>query len=475
MALQGPRAYTRLLTTSGKVGLLFLAVIVALSLYVVATYPLDFGVKRWNNPVVWADNPKLAPPAWTNYLTPVKRVEHTVLRAEGPSAVEARGGVVHHLYRFTIDFEFDEPPSFTTLNIRDLVYHKAPPIITVALKRPDGATIRLYETLVPGPTAGEAPPFVRFREAPLRIQLSGEEGVAQRVASFIRREFQVSVRARDLLIRGVDRALFGVPEGEGFRVVRGTYTLEVDVAFTDSRDRVSEVSWVVGGQVYGLLGTDSLGRDLAVGLLFGFPVALLIGVASSTLVTAIGSLLGVASGYLGGKADMAIQRVADVLSNVPLLPLLIFLTFILGQKLWVVILILIAFSWPGLTITVRSMVLQVRESQFVEAATALGASRLHIILRHILPQVAPFVLAQMIFFTPSAILAEAALSFLGLGDPSIPTWGQILEQGFRSGGVYVGYWWWVLPPGLLIVFTALTFVLIALGLEAIINPRLRVV
>ena len=93
--------------------------------------------------------------------------------------------------------------------------------------------------------------------------------------------------------------------------------------------------------------------------------------------------------------------------------------------------------------------------------------------RHIAFQIAPFLLAQMVFFTPGAILAEAALSFVGLGDPSLPTWGQILEQGFGTGAVYLGYWWWVLPPGLLIVATAMTFVLITLGLEPVVNPRLR--
>jgi peptide/nickel transport system permease protein len=93
--------------------------------------------------------------------------------------------------------------------------------------------------------------------------------------------------------------------------------------------------------------------------------------------------------------------------------------------------------------------------------------------RHILPQIAPYVLTNLIFAVPAAILAEAGLSFLGLGDPSIPTWGQILESGFRSGGIYVGYWWWIIPPGLLIVLTALTFMLISLGLEPVVNPRLR--
>jgi peptide/nickel transport system permease protein len=138
-----------------------------------------------------------------------------------------------------------------------------------------------------------------------------------------------------------------------------------------------------------------------------------------------------------------------------------------------VVLILVAFGWPGLAITVRSMLLQIRSGQLIEAAVALGASKRRIMVKHVFPQIAPFILGQMIFFAPSAILAEAGLSFLGLGDPSIPTWGQILESGFRSGAVYLGFWWWVLPPGLLIILTAMAFVLVALGLEPVINPRLR--
>ena len=115
---------------------------------------------------------------------------------------------------------------------------------------------------------------------------------------------------------------------------------------------------------------------------------------------------------------------------------------------------LVVFGWPGMTIVIRSMVLQIKSGQLIEASTAIGVSKFRIMFRHIFPQIAPFVLAQMIFFTPAAILAEAGLSFLGLGDPSIPTWGQILDQGFKTGAVYVGYWWWVLPPGILIILTA---------------------
>jgi peptide/nickel transport system permease protein len=230
---------------------------------------------------------------------------------------------------------------------------------------------------------------------------------------------------------------------------------------------------VAGGAVYGVLGTDTLGRDLAQGLLFGLPVALLIGLAASTVSTAIGAGLGLLSGYLGGRTDLAIQRAADIVNNVPLLPLLIFLVFVLGSQLWLILLVLVAFSWPGLTITIRSMVLGLRSSPEVEAARAMGASDRHIILKHVFPHTAPFVFTQLIFFVPAAILAEAGLSFLGLGDPSLPTWGQILEQGFRTGAVFLGYWWWVVSPGLLIVITAVTFMLLALAMEPIVNPRLR--
>src|SRR5690606_34528820 len=120
------------------------------------------------------------------------------------------------------------------------------------------------------------------------------------------------------------------------------------------RDRVDSIKWVVGGTVYGWMGTDALGRDLAQGLLFGLPVALAIGLAASTVSTAIGTVLGLLSGYLGGRADNLIQRAADIVANVPVLPLLIFLVFIGGSQLWLILLVLVAFSWPGLTITVRS-------------------------------------------------------------------------------------------------------------------------
>ena len=459
----------------GKAGTLLFVLLVAVSLYVLITYPLDFGTARWGNPAVWADNPKAVPPAWTNWLSGTRKVRHTTLQARQPTEVQSLGSAEVRVYNFPVEFTYDEPPTFLSFTIEGVTYHQRPPLLTVALERPDGAIVLLYRDVVRGPRQGEEPPYQRHQDTPLRESLSSSTLAVSEVGRMLQERYGVEV-AEARLAEGVEKALFGAPvEGAPgqFQPLQGEYQVQVEITTADPADEVGEVHFVVGGSVFGLMGTDTLGRDLWEGLLFGFPVGLLIAVVASLLTTAIGATLGITSGYVGGRTDLVIQRLADIVSNVPVLPLLIFLVFILGSNLYLIILLLVAFSWPGLTILVRSMVLQIRSGQLVEAAITLGASRRRIMLRHVFPHTAPFVIAQMIFFAPSAILAEAALSFLGLGDPSLPTWGQILEAGFRTGAVYVGYWWWIVPPGVLIVITAMAFMFLALATEPVVNPRLR--
>ncbi|MBI2917466.1 MAG: ABC transporter permease [Chloroflexi bacterium] len=457
-------------SASGKAGVLFLSLLVLVSLLVVLTFPRSFGLQRWNNPVYWADNPKSAPPSWTRLLGG-QGVHHQVLVAQPKPATFAGQEVA--LASFTYSFLGPQPPTFISFSLAEVTYVRLPPVLTLAVERPDGREVALYQHIVPGPRPGENGPYVRYGETPFRALLSEDPSAVQDLASFLRQHFGQDTTPQRL--RGkVEAALFGTPTPAGeFAPLPGTYTFTIRALAQDPGDAVGQVRLVLGGSTYGLMGTDALGRDLARGLLFGFPVALTIGIVTSLISTFIGTFLGIISGYTGGRTDTVIQRSCDVLNNIPLLPILIFLIFILGQRLWLVVAILAFFGWPGLTIVTRSMVLQIRSGQLVEATRSLGASRWRIMFRHILFQIAPFVLAQMIFFTPAAILAEAGLSFLGLGDVSIPTWGQILEQGFQTGAVYLGYWWWVLPPGLLIVATAMTFVLITLGLEPVVNPRLR--
>jgi peptide/nickel transport system permease protein len=462
-----------LASPAGKLGAALALVLGVAAIIVLATFPLDFGPTRWSNPAVWADDPKAAPPAWTALLDPDSAVQHQVLEATQPTDSTARGSARVDSYDMVFDYSATVPPSFLSFSLGPVTFMDRPPALSLTLERPDGSSVSLLRTSIRGPRPGEDPPYVRYDQTPLRVLVTAEPETAQAISDMFSQTYGVDVpleQVRD----DPTAALFGAPDEAGqLQPLHGRYEAQVRVALADEADTVDWVRLVVGGTVFGLLGTDSSGRDLAQGLAFGLPVALLIGLAAATVSTAIGTGLGMISGYKGGRIDLLIQRAADVVNNVPLLPLLIFFVFVFGAQLWLIIVLLVAFSWPGLTILVRSMVLGLAGDQEVEAARALGASSRHILVRHIFPHTAPYVFTQLIFFVPAVILAEAGLSFLGLGDPSLPTWGQILEDGFRTGAVFLGYWWWVVSPGLLIVITAMTFMLLALAMEPVVNPRLR--
>lgn len=468
------RASVLLGTTTGKLGVALLSGLVAISVLVLVTYPLDFGTKYWNNPSYWAEHPRAVPPSWISYLTDLKEVQHTILETDGPTSI---AGTVK-TYEFRVSYDFDEAPSFVTLSIYSIkFYGDRAPVLLFTVDRPDGVSATLVRYVVPQRREGEATPVVRFQFEPLRFYLDKDQEASYSLAQNLMDRYRLELDPTALSVR-FEELIFGHPTLDRGNVLtfiplKGLYVFRLTLIGGEERDQIGKARLVIGGTTFGLMGTDNVGRDLAVGLLFGFPVALLIGFMTSTLSTTIGTVLGLIGGYVGGRTDAFIQRVADVVANFPVLPLLIFLSFTFRPNVFSIMLLLVVFSWPGLTITVRSMVLQLKESPMIESARLIGASRWRIIAFHLFPFIGPYVLSQMIFFVPSAILAEAALSFLGLGDPTIPTWGNILELAFRTGAVFVGYWWWVIPPGVLLMLTSVCFVLLALGMEPVISPRLR--
>ena len=267
--------------------------------------------------------------------------------------------------------------------------------------------------------------------------------------------------------------------------LKGTYhilVLEL-VAYNQTKGAPSQppvtIKEAVFQGAYGLLGTDRIsasspyGRDLWQGVLYGTRWALIVGLMASTISTLIGVIYGVISGYYGGKIDAVLNRLAQVVYSLPVLPLLILLSYYVGRSIWNVIVLLIVFGWVGIVFTVRSMALQLRENLYVEAARAVGVDHGRIIFRYIFPQVLPYTFASIALGVPGAILTEAGLSFLGLGDPSIVTWGKILHDAQAGGAVLSGAWWWVVPPGLAIAIVGLSFVLLGYALDTILNPRLR--
>jgi ABC-type dipeptide/oligopeptide/nickel transport system permease subunit/predicted dehydrogenase len=401
----------------GRLGVALFLLLVTVALVVVAVYPADFGRARWANPALWADNPKAAPPAWTDLFSRAERAPHQERHAE-PAGTEPAGqpggdGEVQH-YRVVFTHQADEAPAFLTVTVDDVTVQDPAPGLAVVLGRPDGEDVVLYQ----GP----------LRRSPARFVLTNEPQAVDGATALLGRAYGMSV-PRERVADNLEAVLFGHPDADGRLLpLPGEYQVEVRLTTYHADDGVARVRAVLGGTVFGLMGTDAVGRDLAEGLLFGLPVALTIGLAASLLSTVIGAGLGLVSGYTGGWTDTAIQRLSDIVVNIPVLPLLIFMVFVFRAQLWLIMLVLVAFGWPGLTIMVRSMVLQLRSSPEVESAVTLGASRARILARHVFPHIAPFVFAQLIFFAPAAILACQAGKDVYLEKPAShnPHEGELL-------------------------------------------------
>lgn len=262
----------------------------------------------------------------------------------------------------------------------------------------------------------------------------------------------------------------------------GTYKYGIEITFIDQEKPDSEVETTVYvdnfklqlyGTSFGLLGTDYEGRSLFSQLIYGTRISLYIGLLSAILSVGIGLALGLASGYLGRAADEIIMRFTDMLLVLPSLPLLIILIAVLGAKIETLIILIGLLGWMGFARLVRSQVLSLKERPFIEAAKAVGAGKTHIISRHILPNVMSLVYVSLATSVPAAIVAEAALSWLGFYDPLRISWGRMLYSfQFEAGAVR--NWWWVVPPGLCIAAMAVSFILLGYALDEILNPRLRV-
>jgi len=223
-----------------------------------------------------------------------------------------------------------------------------------------------------------------------------------------------------------------------------------------------------------LLGTNDIGQDILSELLHGARISLTVGFLAAGLAVAIGTVVGAVSGYFGGLVDAFLMRLVDVVLVLPFLPLMILLAAYLGPSFWNLILVMAVLVWARPARVIRSQVLQLRSLSYVEAARALGGGDAHLLIRHVIPGILPLALAQFILAASSAILIEASLSFLGLGDPTAKSWGSVLYFAQVRSAFLTGAWvWWVLPPGLLITATVLGFALMGFALEEVLNPRLR--
>jgi ABC-type dipeptide/oligopeptide/nickel transport system permease subunit len=262
----------------------------------------------------------------------------------------------------------------------------------------------------------------------------------------------------------------------------GEYIVDIWVTFEDNPTMsgkaveatlfIDDLNLRTLGTAFGLLGTDQWGRDIFSQIIYGSRVSLTVGGLSAFLGVIIGLFAGLIAGYLGRLMDEFLMRFTDALLVLPTLPLLLVLIAVLGPSMWNLILLIGVLGWMGFARMVRSQVLSLKERPFVEAAQAVGAGNFYIILRHVLPNVMSLAYVTLALSVPNAIISEAALSWLGLFDPTVMSWGRMLHDAQAvEGGIEK--WWWVVPPGICIALISVSFILIGYALDDILNPRLR--
>lgn len=221
------------------------------------------------------------------------------------------------------------------------------------------------------------------------------------------------------------------------------------------------------------LGTDPLGRRVDVMLLWGARVSLLVGVAATVMSMVIGTIVGLLAGHYRGFGSAVLMRVIDFFLVVPGLVLAIVLASVLQRGIWTIIIAIGVTSWAGTARLIRAQTLTVETRGFIERSIALGAGHTHVISRHVLPGVMPLVMTSTTLTVGSAIISEATLSFLGVNDSSVVSWGSMLQLALGTGAAIGGYWWFVLAPGIAIAIVVLAFTLVGRAIETVINPTLR--
>ena len=408
--------------------------------------------KSWNDPASWLLYPKSAQPAWINYFQSEKIPEHLILQPQ--RSAQQLTSVYVLTDSFAVNYQYDGFPS-------DFIYqytakYSGSPLLQLSVTRPDGIELQLISTSLP---------FSNTQTTDTSMIFSTQNVILKNLENNKNRYSYPfdSLSSEKIIFSKLDEN----------KILKGNYVFRVHLYDVSEKPTLIKSNLVIGGQVYGLMGTDELRRDLSVGLLWGTPLALFIGITVSIGSVVLGLLYGVFAGFKGKVTDEALMRFNDIIYAMPALPLLIILAVTIGNSIFLIVGFLVLFGWVGIAKVSRSMAMQIKTLPYVEASKLMGQKDHKIIFKHILPQLLPYAFASIAISVPAAITTEAGLSFLGLGDPAFPTWGQILHDASSYSAAARGMWWWILPPGILIAITGLAFVFMGHAMDVIINPRLR--
>ena len=432
-----------MLYPSAIVGVLVIILLVVVAIYTMITIPYSEAITLWRGgEEVWYQNPRFAPPAWINYFSSKKYSESFVVDTKdgeiATNVIPGNDGVSTLEMTYEFDFNYDYYPQ-EMLFYFNSTFKEKQPFVSIELLTPDNRTIRIANFAV-----GNKFTYRLSQDPKLRAKLRTEDSI---------------------------QALFSLPDSE--TLLKGKYKV-ILTGTTFEPDSTIDVEFVSHGQVYGLAGTDHARRDLTLPLLWGVPVALAFGLMASIGTSVLTMIIAAVGAWYAGWVDELIQRITEINLVLPFLAILIMIGTFYSRSIWVILGATILLSiFTGAIKGYRAVFIQVKESMYIEAAKAYGASNSRIIFLYLIPRMIPLLIPSLVQAVPAFVFLEASLAVIGLGDPVLPTWGKIIQDANSNGALYKGLYYWVLEPAVLLMITGLGFAVLGFALDRIFNPRLR--
>ncbi|MEM3964453.1 MAG: ABC transporter permease [Thermofilaceae archaeon] len=460
------------------IGLVILAFFIGLTIYAAVTWPYQQAISAWNNPEAWREYPEGVPPAWIQLLTGRKEIEGSLIydtRSISPRFITrtryTSGGVTLEQVEVVIPFDYDVVPTGVVMSLIPVIAEvenvtRSIGIRKVVWVKPNGFNMTIFSGTI---SIGEEYPL------PIRPSPGEESRVLVEYRRAIRRIYNVTIEGINLTYI---QALFAdddylVERGE-FRVLKGNYKLVYDYSLAPGIESV-ELKAIFKGTVFGPAGTDTIGRDLFMGIAWGTPYALSFGLLAALLSTMLTMVIAAFAAWYRSVVDVTISRVNEIFMILPFLPTIIMIMLFYGFTLWTLLGVVILFSvlGGGGLKSQRALFLQLREMPYIEAARAYGAGNFRIIFRYLVPRVLPMLIPSIVTSVPSFVFLEAALAILGISDPLAITWGKILDQAYAKAALIGGMWHWIFAPSAALFLLSIAFASIGFTLDRVFNPRLR--
>jgi peptide/nickel transport system permease protein len=443
---------------SAVLGFIIIFLLLIGSMYAVIALPYKEIGMAWRGSTMTGrtDVPKMARPAWFNFFSDSKNLStfsinddgEKIIRMEKP--LENGGKQITIVYLF--DYHYADFPSEMNLYLKGIFKEKNP-FVSMKWLTPDGREFNLKGLGVDSERTFD------FEEAIPARRLVSQNKNWEQWFNFTK-----------IFPTPYFHLLFADPDANFPKVLNGLYQLRINgITFETESDIKTEL--VMLGQVYGIAGTDYLRRDLSVPLFWGMPFALIIGLFGSLATTVLSMMLAATGVWFGGWVDDLIQRLTEVNLILPILAISVLAYAYLGISIWVIFIIVILLNVFGAPLkSFRSVLLQVRESPYIESARAYGASSFRIIIKYLVPRIIPVLVPQLVILIPSFVFLEATLGLFNIST-GLPTWGTVIYQAASKGALY-GSRYWVLAPLSLLLISGFAFSLCGSALEKILNPRL---